>query len=106
MDQTDSGTDFVDILTTVASGSASSNFDLVGVYDNISGINLGNDNNGSGGGLNSTTFFSNRNSLNPMSSGFVLELTKSIKSGDFYDIVINLGYLPSDFVSVAKIHVE
>lgn len=104
MEKSNSSTDFVNVLTTTSPRAASGDFKIVGVKLDIRGGDLGKNNNGGGRSVDPAMFFSDWDSLNPMSAGFPLELIKGANPGNFDDVGINLSGFPADFGSIAAIH--
>ena len=95
---------FVDILAAMAAGARGGNINIFGIDDNLVAVNLGKDNNRGSGGVDPAVFFGKRNSLDAVSTGFVLELAIGINAADFDDVVVDFGYFPANFIGVANVH--
>ncbi len=104
MEKPNGSGDLIDILTAVTAGAGGGDFNIVGIELNIRRGDFREDNNGGSRGVDSAMFFGYRYSLNPMGTGFPLELIKGTNTGDFDYVCINLGGKPSDFGSIAAIH--
>lgn len=88
----------------MTSGAGGGNFNIIGVDLYILRVDLGQNNEGSSGGVNPAVFFGNGDALDPVGTGFPLELVISINAGNFDDIVVELRDLPANFIGIADVH--